>query len=124
VRHKLEYLFTVRIQPGYFNEHNSRYYVNLKTIREGGLFGNDHTILDKNLLLPASEAHKVRTLQGEEHLVLIHRFSGKELGLPDNFHEDKYIYTLSAKLDFYGDGSSMLFDVMNKGAIEIRGTDA
>ena len=124
VRHKLEYLFTVRIRPGYFSDHASKYIIKLKITHEGGLFGRDRILLDKKVVLPASEARKVRTLQGEEHTVLLQRYTGQELGLSGDFQNDKFTYELKAHLDFYGNGSEVYFDVKNKGTMEIRGMDA
>jgi hypothetical protein len=64
-----------------------------------------------------------RDLQGDEYYNVLRRFSYQELGLRDNFHEGIYSYELTAKLDFKGDGSEMVFDVQKEGKLDVRWND-
>ncbi len=101
-----DYWFTVRIRPGYINKQKSKYHVTVKIYRKGGLLGKDTLVLDRTLILPDSRTQREPYDAGQPLQMLIRRFSGKELGLPENFYEAEYRYELTAALDLDGDGKA------------------
>jgi hypothetical protein len=123
VLHKHEYIFTAAIRPGYYNEKASKYKVNLKIIREGGSHGHEKVLLDNAFVLFASQEQKLQSFEGDTFAVLLKRFTTMELNLEENFQEHKFSYELTAWLDFYGDGSAILFKTEKKGAVKIKERD-
>jgi Ca2+/Na+ antiporter len=119
-----EYYFTVRVRPGFMNQESSKYYITLK-VKESPLvkFGPEKVLINKTITIPASKVSKCRDLQGDEYYNVLRRFSYQELGFRDNFHEGNYSYELTAKLDFKGDGSEMVFDVQKEGKLEVKWND-
>jgi hypothetical protein len=119
-----EYYFTVRVRPGFMNQETSKYHISLK-VKESPLvkFGPEKVLFNKTITIPASKMSTCRDLQGDEYYNVLRRFSYQELGLRDNFHEGIYSYELTAKLDFKGDGSEMVFDVQKEGKLDVRWND-
>jgi hypothetical protein len=106
------------------NQETSKYQITVK-VKESSLikFGPEKVLVDKTITIPASKISTCRDLQGNEYRNVLRRFSYQELGLCDNFHEGNYVYELTAKLDFKGDGSEMVFDVQKDGKLEIKWND-
>jgi hypothetical protein len=119
-----DYYLTVRVRPGFMNQETSKYQITVK-VKESSLikFGPEKVLVDKTITIPASKISTCRDLQGNEYRNVLRRFSYQELGLCDNFHEGNYVYELTAKLDFKGDGSEMVFDVQKDGKLEIKWND-
>lgn len=119
-----EYYFTARVRPGFMNQETSKYLITLK-VKESSLitFGPEKVLINKTISIPASKISTCRDLQGNEYCNVLRRFSYQELGLGSNFHEGNYIYELTAKLDFKGDGSEVMFDVQKEGKLEIKWND-
>jgi hypothetical protein len=120
-----DYWFTVRIRPGYVNEQKSKYRVALKIFRESGLLGKDTSVLDRTLVLPDGETQRQPFDVTQPLQMLLRRFSGKELGLPDNFYEAEYRYEITATLDLDGDGKADFptGGKTIKGAVKTTGKD-
>jgi hypothetical protein len=119
-----DYYVTVRVRPGFMNQETSKYQLTLK-VKESSLvtFGPEKVLINKTISIPASKISTCRDLQGNEYRNVLQRFSYQELGLRSNFHEGNYVYELTAKLDFKGDGSEMVFDVQKEGKLEIKWND-
>lgn len=119
-----DYYVTVRVRPGFMNQDTSKYQITLK-VKGSSLinFGPEKVLINKTITIPASKISTCRDLQGNEYRNVLRRFSYQELGLCADFHDGNYVYELTAKLDFKGDGSEMVFDVQKEGKLEIKWND-